>query len=99
MYREAHRVLKPGGRLSVSDVLTTRELDDETRRDLELISACIGGAATVDETKQMLEDAGFEDIRITSMDRSKELIKKWSPDQEITSAVISANIEAVKGKK
>ena len=96
VYREAHRVLKPGGRLAISDILTAGDLPEEVRNDLELIGACIGGASTVDETRRMLERAGFEDVRITPTDESRQLVEKWSPGHAAADLVISASIEAVK---
>jgi len=96
VFREAHRVLKPGGRLAISDILTVEDLPEEIRSDLELIGACIGGASTVDETRQLLEQAGFEDVRITPTDQSRTLVEQWSPGHAIADAVISATIEAVK---
>ena len=97
VFQEAYRVLKTGGRLAISDILTTCELPEEARKDLELISACIGGAATVDDTKQMLKEAGFEDVTISAQDTNKDLLEKWVPGLTATDAVISARIEAVKG--
>jgi arsenite methyltransferase len=96
VFQEAYRVLKTGGRLAISDILTTCELPGEARKDLELISACIGGAATVDDTKQMLEEAGFEDVTISAQDTNKDLLEKWVPGLTATEAVISARIEAIK---
>ena len=47
VYREAYRVVKPGGRLSISDIVATETLPDEIQKDLALVSACVGGAATI----------------------------------------------------
>ena len=98
VYRDAFRVLKPGGRLSISDVLATAPLPAKIRNDLGLVGACIGGAATIEDTEEMLEQAGFTDIRIAPKDYSRELIRQWDPDKskEILDYVVSATIEAVK---
>ena len=96
VFKEAYRVLKAGGRLAISDILTAGDLTKETRKDLELISACIGGAATVEETKRMLAEAGFVDIRISPQDRIRELAEKWVPEAQISDSVLSARIVAVK---
>ncbi|MCO5170689.1 MAG: arsenite methyltransferase [Planctomycetes bacterium] len=61
---EALRVLKPGGRLRVSDVATTRPLSEEARRDAAAWTACLAGALTTDEYRAILERVGFEGITI-----------------------------------
>ncbi len=98
VYHEALRVLKPGGRLSISDVLATAELPDTIRNDLALVGACVGGAATIEATRELLEKAGFEDVRIELNDHSRELIHKWDPgkSEKATDYVVSAHIQAVK---
>jgi SAM-dependent methyltransferase len=57
VYREAYRILKPGGRLSISDVLATATLPDEIQKNLALVAACVGGAETFDDTEKMYETA------------------------------------------
>ncbi len=99
VYREAFRILKPGGRLAISDVVATAPLPPELKNDLALVSGCIAGAATIDEIEEMLLEAGFQDIRILTQDESRELIKEWAPDRNIEEYIVSATIEAVKGKK
>ena len=98
VYRDACRVLKPGGRLAISDVLATAELPDKIRNDLSLVSACVGGAETIDETKEILKKAGFQDIKITPKDNSRELIRQWDPakTEKAGDYIVSAYIEAVK---
>ena len=61
---EAYRVLKPGGRLRVSDVATTRPISDEARRDVVAWTACLAGALTTDEYRAILEQVGFDDVTI-----------------------------------
>lgn len=96
VYQDAFRVLKPGGRLAVSDIVATATLPDEVQKNLALVSACVGGAATIDETKTMLEKAGFQNIKITSKDESREFIDEWVPGSNAGDYVVSAYIEAVK---
>jgi SAM-dependent methyltransferase len=98
VYREAFRILKPGGRLAIADIVATARLPEEIQKNLALVSACVGGAATIDDTVKMLEDAGFVDIQIQAKDESRKLISEWVPG-EIRNAgdyVVSAYIEAVK---
>ena len=98
VYKDALRVLKPGGRLAISDVLATATLPDDIRNDLALVSACVGGASTIDETKGLLTEVGFKDIQITTKQNSKDLVKEWDPEKksEVWEYVVSAYIEAVK---
>jgi arsenite methyltransferase len=98
VYRDTFRVLKPGGRLSVSDVLAAAPLPRKIRNDLSLVGACTGGAAIMGETEEMLEMAGYSDIKITPKDLSRDLIQQWAPakSREALDYVVSATIEAVK---
>jgi SAM-dependent methyltransferase len=98
VYHEAFRILKPGGRLSISDVLATATLPDEIQKDLALVAACVGGAATIDDTVKLLEQAGFQGIKIRPNDESRELIRQWDPSKSENAVdyVVSAYIEAIK---
>lgn len=62
--REAFRVLKPGGRFAVSDVVLTRDLPDGVRRSLELWSGCVAGALLEGDYRAKLQTAGFADIEV-----------------------------------
>ena len=98
VYRDAYRILKPGGRIAISDILTTAPLPEEIKKDLELLTACIGGAQTLAETKQILKKAGFKDITIKPQKISREILGEWTPtmSEDVTDYIISATIEAVK---
>jgi arsenite methyltransferase len=61
---EAARVLAPGGRFAVSDVIASPEMDEDTRADMEQWTGCIAGALTREEFESVLADSGLEDIEI-----------------------------------
>jgi len=94
--REAHRVLAPGGRLAISDVVQTRAMPDDMRGDADLLCGCVSGAATVSELERWLADAGFADIRIEINEESRDVIRDWAPGKGVEAFVASATIEAVK---
>jgi arsenite methyltransferase len=96
VFREAYRVLKPGGRLAVSDVVATAELPEEWLEDMQLLSACISGAATIDEVEAMLAGAGFVGIDIRPKEQSREFIRDWEPGRKLEDYVLSASIQAAK---
>jgi arsenite methyltransferase len=70
--REAARVLKPGGRLAVSDVIAGPDMDTATRADMQQYVGCIAGALTHDEYTRYLADAGLNDVEITETHRVHE---------------------------
>jgi SAM-dependent methyltransferase len=70
--REAARVLKPGGRFAVSDVIADEGMDEATRRDVRRWTGCIAGALTEAEFRHNLEAAGFRKIEITETHRVHE---------------------------
>ncbi len=99
VFCEAYRVLKPGGRLAISDVVASAELPQEMRDDPVLHSACVAGASLIDELEVMLQAAGFEAVCIQPKDESREFIRDWAPGRGVEDYVVSATIEAVKPRK
>jgi arsenite methyltransferase len=69
---EAARVLRPGGRLAVSDVIADAEMDEATRADMAAWTGCVAGALTETEFREVLEAAGFEAIEIRETHRVHE---------------------------
>jgi SAM-dependent methyltransferase len=65
-FAEAFRVTKPGGRLSVSDIVTTGPLPAPARASMAAYTACLGGASTRDEYLAAVEAAGYTDVRVVS---------------------------------
>jgi arsenite methyltransferase len=96
VFREAFRVLKRGGRLAVSDTVAAAEMPEELKADLASYAACVTGSSSVDGLQGMLQDAGFEQIRIQPREESREFIKDWAPGKGIEGFVLSATIQAVK---
>ena len=98
VYRDAYRILKPGGRLAISDIVALAPLPEKIQQDLALVSACVGGAATIDDTRAMLAEAGFIDIKIKPKDESRKLISEWTGGDRKNAGdyVVSAYIEATK---
>lgn len=96
VFKEAFRILKPGGRLAISDIVAIAPMPEAMKNDLALHAACIAGAELIENIKSMLKDAGFKGIRIIPMDRSRESIRDWSPGNDVQDYVLSASIEANK---
>jgi SAM-dependent methyltransferase len=96
VFREAFRVLKPGGRLAISDVVNTRALTAELAADHALICGCVAGAAPVAEVEAWLRAAGFGAVRVTVKPDSRAMIAGWAPGRGIEDYVAAAVIEARK---
>jgi SAM-dependent methyltransferase len=83
--REAARVLRPGGRFAVSDVIADADMDEATRADMREWTGCIAGALTRDEFDAALRDAGFTDVSIEETHRVHEhagsaIVRARKPD-------------------
>lgn len=96
VFREAYRVLKPGGRLAISDVINTAPLTADLAADPALLCGCIAGAASVERINSWLAEAGFGEIQVTPKPESRELVASWAPGRGIENFVASATIEARK---
>lgn len=105
VFKEAYRVLKPGGRVAVADIVLTRHLPVKIRQDLMAWAGCISGALKIDEYHKKMAAAGFSDVEVqiirtydfTSAD-TRALLPGLSEDdlQDVQGAVVSAFIRAKK---
>ncbi len=96
VYAEAFRVMKPGGELSISDIVAYKPLSDEWRQNLEAFSACVSGAALIDELLEILRACGFVDVKITPDPESSRMIKEWYPGSGLEEYLVSAHLSARK---
>lgn len=94
VFRESFRVLRPGGRLAISDIVATGPIPAELRDQAAALAGCVAGAAPLDEVRALLEAAGFADIEVKIAPRSAEIVGAWLPG--IEAFVASATIEARK---
>ena len=93
---ECVRVLRPGGRLAISDVVLTAELPESARGDLKLYSACATGAWTIQRWQEALQQLGFAEVRVTPKDASREFIRSWSDKVPLENFILSADIAATR---
>jgi SAM-dependent methyltransferase len=96
VFQDAYRVLKPGGRLAISDIVATADIPEEYRSDLALYSACVSGALLISDLEKIMTEAGFKDIQIKPKDESQAFIREWDQDIPLEEFVKSASIEGRK---
>jgi arsenite methyltransferase len=94
--REIFRVLKPGGRLSVSDVVTNRPVPEERRKDTEEWCGCTSGALPAGEYAEQLRAAGFVDIRLApDLEVARQAVEQgqYRAPEGVTKEVVLAELE------
>jgi len=96
VFDEAYRVLKPEGRMIISDIVTEKKLPKWLQKNLEARAACIGGALTEQEYIEKIKQAGFGNIEVLSKRKVKILKKKGESLNEVQHSVYHVDIRAVK---
>jgi len=96
VFNESFRVLKPGGRLAVADIVATAPLPQDIKTDWAAYTGCMAGASRITELDRMLHAAGFENVEIAPKDSSRSFIREWLPSKRIEDYLVSATIEGVK---
>jgi SAM-dependent methyltransferase len=82
VYAEAFRVLRPGGRLAITDVVAIAPMPPELAAGPDALAGCIAGAASIDELRALLAGAGFVDVDIAVTPQSAEVVGSWQPGVE-----------------
>lgn len=91
-YQEAFRVLKPGGRVLISDLVTKEELPEDIKRNFDAWAGCIAGAMERQEYLTTIKKAGFKDISVIS----EKLFIEPGMDNRLLGKIISVQIKAFK---
>ncbi len=88
VFKEAYRVLKPGGRMMASDIVLLKELPESVRNDITAWAGCIAGASQKEEYLATVAAAGFKDVEVVSETSVRT--------GELASAIVSINVRAAK---
>lgn len=91
-YREAYRVLKPGGRILVSDLVTDGEIPLEIRKSFQAWSDCIAGAMESQDYLDVIKKAGFRDLEVME----SHYYTEPTMNEQLTGKIISLQIKAIK---
>jgi arsenite methyltransferase len=112
VFDEAFRILKPGGRLMISDIVLLKELPQAIKKNVEAYISCISGAVMKSKYLELIKDAGFEDVRIIEGNRfpvdilddptAKAIVKETKASEEdirdFTNSIESIKVHGAKPK-
>ena len=96
VYKEAYRVLKPGGRFAVADMVALQPLPQDHKNDLAAYTGCIAGAELLSQLQTWLAEAGFEHVQILVRQRSREFIQGDTGVGKLDDYIASADVTAFK---
>ena len=96
VYKEAYRVLKPGGRLAVADMVALQSLPDDFKNDLAAYTGCLAGAELVSQLEAWLSEAGFERVQIKVRQKSSEFIQSDASQGKLEDYIASADVTTFK---
>lgn len=96
VFREAFRILRPGGRIAVSDVVQTTEFPADIQDDPDSLASCVAGASPIPRLDADLRAAGFVEVSIEPKEDSDEFIREWDADRDLSEYIVAAQIEARK---
>ena len=96
VFAEVFRVLKPGGRVAVSDILKRKELPPKMKQRLSEQCNCVTGAMTTKQAQNIMRQAGLVDINIIAEEDSDAIVEDWSDEFDLSKVIYSARISAKK---
>lgn len=96
VFEETHRVLRPGGRLAITDPVRIDSLPEGVQEDPGSLAGCISGAEPPERVTNLLKAAGFVDVSIELDPGSRDVIDDWHDEYDLGGSLLSARIEAEK---
>ncbi|MHA1201497.1 MAG: arsenite methyltransferase [Candidatus Heimdallarchaeaceae archaeon] len=93
VFNESFRVLKPGGRIAISDIVLLKELPEELRNNETLLAGCVAGAELKDKYLELIKNAGFENIEV--IEKSQASTELLDPDERTGNPVLVVDGEII----